>query len=97
MIYFFGFAQQHFDKFWRIRSPSTFPVPFCCELRHHVFHIPLLRSLPSSPMWHLSSHNYSLGRLYRFRDPKLEDRFQADINKWSAYNTQPRQSTEVNP
>ena len=41
-------------------------------------------------MWHLSSHNYSLGRLWRFRDPKLEDRFQADMNKWSAYNTQHR-------
>ena len=39
-------------------------------------------------MWHLSSHTYSLGWLYRFRDPKMEARYRAYINRWSIYNTQ---------
>jgi len=39
-------------------------------------------------MWHLSSFNHSLARLYRFRDEKMERAYQADINNWCLYNTQ---------
>eukprot|EP00669_Euglena_mutabilis_P001955 TRINITY_DN1254_c0_g3_i1.p1 TRINITY_DN1254_c0_g3~~TRINITY_DN1254_c0_g3_i1.p1 ORF type:complete len:529 (+),score=62.72 TRINITY_DN1254_c0_g3_i1:24-1589(+) len=39
-------------------------------------------------MWHLSSHNHSLHRLYRFRDPKLESRYQKSMNQWNLYNAQ---------
>jgi len=39
-------------------------------------------------MWNLSAHSYSLLRLYRFRDPRLEEHYRSDINKWNAYNTQ---------
>jgi len=39
-------------------------------------------------MLQLSSHSHSLLRLYRFRDPRMEERYQADMNMWSVYNTQ---------
>lgn len=34
--------------------------------------------LPRFHMWHLSSYSHSLLHLYRFRDSKLEKRYQAD-------------------
>jgi len=39
-------------------------------------------------MWHLSSFNHSLARLYRFRDKKMERAYQADMNNWCVYITQ---------
>jgi len=39
-------------------------------------------------MLQLSSYSHSLLQLYKFRDSKMEERYQADINKWSLYNTQ---------
>lgn len=38
----------------------------------------------------LSSHSHSLLLLYKFRDSRTEERYQAYINKWSSYNTQPK-------
>jgi CheY-like chemotaxis protein/signal transduction histidine kinase len=39
-------------------------------------------------MWQLSSYSHSLLHLYRFRDRHMEERYQADLNKWSVYNVQ---------
>jgi len=43
---------------------------------------------PPFAMWFLSSYTYSFARLYRFRDPKMEEDYQSDLNRWSIYNTQ---------
>jgi len=39
-------------------------------------------------MWQLSAHSHSLARLYRFRDPKMETAYHADINASCVYSTQ---------